>query len=35
MSEFNAAIAERLASLDDGMCVDGEDVMARLISELG
>lgn len=34
LSEFKAAIAERLASLDAGETVDGEEVMARLIAEL-
>lgn len=34
VSEFRAAIAERLASLHAGDSVDGEEVMSRLIAEL-
>lgn len=34
VSEFRSAIAERVASLDAGNTVDGEEVMARLIAEL-
>jgi predicted transcriptional regulator len=34
ISEFKAAIAERMASLNAGETVDGEEVMARLISDL-
>ncbi len=34
MSRFHEALAERLASLNAGISVDGEEVMARLIAEL-
>ena len=34
LSQFRAAIAERLASLEAGESYDGEDVMARLMSDL-
>ena len=34
ISEFRAAIAERVASLNAGYCEDGEEVMARLITDL-
>jgi hypothetical protein len=34
ISEFRAAIAERMASLDAGDGADGEEVMARLIEDL-
>jgi predicted transcriptional regulator len=34
LAEFSSAIAERIASLDAGEGVNGEDVMSRLISEL-
>jgi hypothetical protein len=34
VAEFRAAIAERVASLNSGDAVDGEEVMARLIAEL-
>jgi predicted transcriptional regulator len=34
LGEFTQAIDERLRSLDGGESVDGEEVMARLISEL-
>jgi len=34
VSEFRAAINERLASLNAGDRVDGEEVMARLIADL-
>jgi predicted transcriptional regulator len=34
VGEFTQAIDERLRSLDGGESVDGEEVMARLISEL-
>jgi predicted transcriptional regulator len=33
VSDFKAAIAERLASLNEGETTDGEDVMSRLIAE--
>jgi len=33
VSEFKAAIAERMASLNAGESADGEEVMARLISD--
>ena len=34
LSEFRAGIAERMASLNAGESADGEDVTARLISDL-
>jgi predicted transcriptional regulator len=34
ISEFRSAIAERMASLNAGESVDGEEVMARLINDL-
>ena len=34
VAAFQTAIEERLASLDAGEAVDGEEVMARLIAEL-
>jgi predicted transcriptional regulator len=34
ISEFQAAIAERMASLNAGESADGEEVMAHLISDL-
>jgi predicted transcriptional regulator len=34
ISEFKVAIAERVASLNAGESADGEEVMARLISDL-
>jgi predicted transcriptional regulator len=34
IAEFRAAIAERMTSLRAGECVDGEEVMARLIDDL-
>ena len=34
ISEFRAAIAERMASLNAGCSEDGEEVMARLITDL-
>jgi predicted transcriptional regulator len=34
ISEFRAAIAERVASLNDGECADGEEVMSRLVADL-
>ena len=34
VAEFQAVLAERLASLDAGNTVDGEEVMSRLIAEL-
>ena len=34
ISEFRAAIAERMASLNAGESADGEEVMARLINDL-
>ena len=34
VAEFRAAITERVASLNSGDAVDGEEVMARLIAEL-
>jgi predicted transcriptional regulator len=34
LADFSSAIAERIASLDAGEGVDGEEVMSRLISEL-
>lgn len=34
VSEFTAPIAERMASLNAGHSVDGEEVMARLIADL-
>jgi predicted transcriptional regulator len=33
-SEFRAAVAERMASLNAAESVDGEEVMARLIADL-
>jgi predicted transcriptional regulator len=33
LADFSSAIAERIASLDAGEGVDGEEVMSRLISE--
>jgi hypothetical protein len=35
VAEFRVAIDERLASLKDGEKVDGEEIMAKLISGLG
>lgn len=35
LAEFRAAMAERLASLDAGGTADGEEIMAKLISEIG
>ena len=34
ISEFRAAVAERVASLNAAESVDGEEVMARLIADL-
>ena len=34
ISEFRTAIADRMASLDAGESSDGEEVMARLITDL-
>jgi hypothetical protein len=34
ISEFRAAVAERMASLNAAESVDGEEVMARLIADL-
>jgi predicted transcriptional regulator len=34
ISEFRAAITERMASLNAGDTVDGEEVMTRLIADL-
>jgi hypothetical protein len=34
ISEFQAAVAERMESLDSGCTADGEAVMDQLISEL-
>jgi hypothetical protein len=34
-AEFRVVMAERLASLSAGETADGEEVMAKLISELG
>ena len=34
LAEFQAAITERMASLNSGDGTDGEEVMARLIAEL-
>jgi predicted transcriptional regulator len=34
ISDFRAAVAERMASLNAGDSADGEEVMARLITDL-
>jgi hypothetical protein len=34
ISEFRAAVAERVASLNAAESVDGEEVMSRLIADL-